>query len=372
MNLTDIAAAFDGSRLTLGRRLAGLRKNALATAIDKTPAAVSFYESGTKKPSPATVARLALALRVDPVFFLPGPVAASANPHFRSLRSTTQLARDQAEAYALMVSEIGEILAEHVDFPAVAVPSVPVGLDCADTAPEDAAAFVRSCWEMPEGPIPHTIRAVEDHGVLTVFTPIQAASVDAYSVTLAGRPLILLNPIKDDHHRQRFDVAHELGHLVMHGDEEPGNRIVENQAHRFAAEFLMPRAQIADLLPARADWARLMRLKETWGVSLQALLFRARQLGVMRDVTYRNAITTLSSRGWRRREPGPVLPVERPSLLPRALELLAEAGAGDILHRESRLPAHLLETITSSTPPDPSVLLSPPDGQTHLTLVEDS
>ncbi|WP_424183784.1 ImmA/IrrE family metallo-endopeptidase [Actinokineospora sp. G85] len=181
-----------------------------------------------------------------------------------------------------------------------------------------------------------------------VFTPPQSASVDAYSVSRPERPLVLLNPAKDDYYRQRFDVAHELGHLVMHGDEEPGNNIIENQANRFAAEFLMPAEQIAPRLPARADWQLLAQLKETWGVSLQALLYRSRQLGIMRDVTYRNAMTTISTRGWRRREPGEVVAVEQPSMLPRAVGLVSPQA----LAEQSRLPAHLLSVITSRTPVD--------------------
>ncbi|OLR91416.1 helix-turn-helix domain-containing protein [Actinokineospora bangkokensis] len=345
-NLAEAAAQFDGGRLTLARRLSGLRKNALAAAVELTPAAISFYESGTKRPSPPTVAKLALALGVEPRFFLPGAGAAPATAHFRSLRSTTQLARDQAEAYVQVVTEVTAVLERHVDFPPVRLVSAPVPLDCADDAPERAAAALRALWDLGDGPVPHTIRAAEGNGVLTVFTPPQSASVDAYSVSRADRPLVLLNPAKDDYYRQRFDVAHELGHLVMHADEEPGNTVVENQANRFAAEFLLPAAAIADHLPTRADWPRLATLKEHWGVSLQALLYRARQLGRMRDVTYRNAMTTISTRGWRRREPGTVLSVEQPSLLPRALELLP-AG---LLAAESRVPDHLLAIVTSRTP----------------------
>lgn len=351
ITLADVATLFDGGRLTLARQLAGLRKNALAGVVGKTPAAITLYESGAKRPSPPAVAELAMALGVEPRFFLPsGAAPAAPPPHFRSLRSTTQLARDQAEAYARVVLEIAVAAQRHVDFPAARLPSFPVALDRADDAPEAAARELRAHWDLPEGPVAHTVRSAERHGVLVVFTPPQAASVDAYSVSDPERPLVLLNPAKDDYYRQRFDVAHELGHLVMHADEEPGNQIVENQAHRFAAELLMPREQIADLLPAKADWARLAKLKETWGVSLQALLFRARQLGRMRDTTYRNAMATISSRGWRRREPGAVLALEQPSLLARALDLLREAGLDGLVAAECRVPPHLLDTATSRVP----------------------
>ena len=59
--------------------------------------------------------------------------------------------------------------------------------------------------------------------MLVVFSPPGAAAIDAYSFAAADRPTVVLNPIKKDYYRQRFDVAHELGHLVMHGEAEPGS-----------------------------------------------------------------------------------------------------------------------------------------------------
>jgi Zn-dependent peptidase ImmA (M78 family) len=149
-------------------------------------------------------------------------------------------------------------------------------------------------------------------------------------------------------------VAHELGHLIMHSDAEPGGRIVEDQAHRFAAELLMPADQIRDLLPATMGgnvWQTLGRLKEQWGVSIQALLYRARWLGRLSDVSYRNAMTTISARGWRRNEPGLITAIEQPSLLPRAVELLAQEGIDEgQLVAQCRVPADLFRTVTSRTP----------------------
>jgi len=178
--------------------------------------------------------------------------------------------------------------------------------------------------------------------------------VDAYSFDSRLRPVVVLNPIKHDYYRQRFDVAHELGHLVMHSDAEPGSRVAEDQAHRFAAELLMPADIIRDQLPTTMGggaWRTLAQLKETWGVSLQALLYRARRLGALTDVSYRNAMTTVAARGWRRDEPGLITALEQPSLLPKALELLAGEGIhADALIAQCRLPTDLFQTITARTP----------------------
>lgn len=350
----DAARLFDGSRLTLARHLAGYRKNGLAEAIGKTPTAIAAYESGTKRPAPATVAQLSLALGVSPDFFLPGPggVEAMSVPHFRSLRSTTQIARDRAGAFGRVALGIATIQERHVELPNVDLPRYPVALDGdAEGEPEKAARLLRQEWNISSGPFGHAVRAAENHGVLVVFGPQEGSSVDAYSFEGPLRPVVVLNPLKDDYFRQRFDVAHELGHLVMHLDAEPGLKTVEDQAHRFAAELLMPAEELRDVLPSKANWRRLALLKEKWGVSMQSLLFRGRRLGVMSETTYRNAMTTVSARGWRRQEPGPSTSVEQPSLLPRAVELLRDHGVDAAsLATEARVPLPLFELATARVP----------------------
>jgi Zn-dependent peptidase ImmA (M78 family)/transcriptional regulator with XRE-family HTH domain len=359
-NPPGVPAFFDGARLTLARHLAGLRKSDLAQLIDASATAVAAWESGAKRPTAANVKRLALSLRVDPGFFAMRPddiAALCATPHFRSLRSTTQLARDQAFAYGQIAVDIAASLEKHVEYPEPDVPGLPVEIEetgVPGATPEDAARHVRAQWRIADGPAPHLVRLLENHGVLVVFSPPQTANVDAYSFDSRVRPAVVLNPVKHDYYRQRFDVAHELGHLVMHADAEPGGRTVEDQANRFAAEFLLPAAEIRPILPATmnaAAWQALARLKEHWGTSIQALLYRARRLGAITEVSYRNAMNTLTTRGWRRSEPGLVTTLEQPSILPRALELLAaERITEPALLDQCRVPVEIFRTVTSRTP----------------------
>jgi Zn-dependent peptidase ImmA (M78 family)/DNA-binding XRE family transcriptional regulator len=369
----DASRLFDGQRLTLARQLVGLRKNALAAKIDKSATAIAAYENNTKRPAPATVAQLCLTLGVDPGFFLPGPHQTAVNnsiPHFRSLRSTTQLARDQAFAYGIIAGDVGAALERHVEFPEPSIPRLSVDVDDeASTLPEEAARLLREHWEIKPGPVGHLVRLAENHGVVVVFSPAQTAAVDAYSFDDGYRPTIVLNPAKEDYYRQRFDVAHELGHLVMHVDAEPGSRVVENQAHRFAAELLLPEDELKDLLPSKADWRILASLKEAYGVSLQALLYRSRSLGVMSDVTYRNAIAYLSSKGWRRREPGEMPAVEQPSLYPRAVEILSSVGMDEIsLAREARVTPGIFRTVTARVPVREDLFYEPQEVKSQTDL----
>src|SRR6185437_3223670 len=166
--------------------------------------------------------------------------------------------------------------------------------------------------------------------------------VDAFSHWYGSRPLVFLNPAKDDKARSRFDAAHELGHLVLHHDAEPGNRIVENQAHDFAAEFLMPREQIAGELPRRLDWDQLFLAKRRWGVSLKALVYRAHKLGVFGESTYRAGMVSLAR--WGDPEPGDLGQREAPVLLAKAIQMLAETGVDlEMIARDAGLAT---DTVT--------------------------
>ena len=85
-------------------------------------------------------------------------------------------------------------------------------------------------------------------------------------------PVVVLTPDRaKDVYRHRFTAAHELGHLILHGDTAPGDHQQEREADAFAAEFLMPEATISGELPLRTDFTAFIRLQHTWGVSVKSL-----------------------------------------------------------------------------------------------------
>lgn len=271
---------FDGGRLALARRLRAQPRTVLAAKIGVTPAAVTQYERGQSRPSVPVLAQLSLVLGVPADFFRHGrsvqavPAGAA---HFRSLRSTPAMARDQALAFAELALDVADVIEQYVDLPPVNLPELQVP---AEPSPADiaiAAARTRQHFALPPGPVSHVVRLLEAHGVLVLRLPHVHVDprVDAFSIQGTVRPLVLLSPLKNDKARSRFDAAHELGHLVVHHDAEPGSKLIENQAHGFAAEFLMPAEQVIEDLPRRLDWERLHVAKRRWGTSLRALVYRA-------------------------------------------------------------------------------------------------
>ncbi len=113
---------------------------------------------------------------------------------------------------------------------------------------------VRVAWELGDGPIANVVGLLERKGVIVSRLPAATDEVDALSCQIGERPFIVLATNKDAADRARFDAAHELAHLLLHEDAQPGDAEVERAAHRFAAEFLAPAASIRRELPNRLDW----------------------------------------------------------------------------------------------------------------------
>ncbi len=334
---------FQPGRLRLARELREWSQSKLAREVDVTPAAVSQFESGASRPSPETFDELADRLAV-PSEFLSLPLIETHEGFFRSLRRTAVAERRRARA----VAHVAHDLTTHPDvidmLPWPSFPTLPVdSIDTGRVIIEDRASAVRRHWALPPGPVPNVIELIENHGIAVIRLPLGSADVDAFSLPFDDRPVIVLGTDKNDRARSRFDAAHELGHLVMHGQRLYGLREVEQQAHWYAAAFLMPRDDIYDELPRRVDWPHLFALKERWQTSLAALLMRARTLGTLSEQRYLTAIKAASARGWRRVEPVPLGAPEHPRLFRELMHSPTGRAA------RAALPHQLLEDLEAAT-----------------------
>ena len=351
---SGVAEDFDGRRLAVARRLACMSRSELARHVEVTPAAVTQYERGLTRPTATVLTRIGLALGMPREFFSRGldiPAVRSSAAHFRSLRSTPAGRREQALAFGELALAVLDLIERYVDLPPVRLPSVDLPAQPSEADIAAAAQRTRRELGVGSGPVPHVVRLLEAHGVLVVRLPVEGFDprVDAFSSseTASGRPLVLMSPLKDDRARSRFDASHELGHLVMHGGVEPGSTVVESQAMSFAAEFLVPAAEVEDSLPMRVDWETFHALKRHWGVSLRALVYRAHKLGRLSDLSYRRANRQLKQ--WGYPEPGPLGPPESPSVLGAAAGLLEQSGTRlSSLAEAARIPLATLHAVVAA------------------------
>jgi Zn-dependent peptidase ImmA (M78 family)/DNA-binding XRE family transcriptional regulator len=319
-DLETVRALFDGRRLAQARQMARLLKGELAIEVGVTAAAIGQFEKGDARPSLGTLGKLTLALKVPVQFFAatrPSFAIAEEDTHFRSLRSTSKRDRAAARVQVELLAEIVASIERRVRLPAVDLPSIDSSM-----SPDDAARAVRELWELGDGPIGSVVGLLERRGVIVARLPAVTDEVDAFSCFVGERPFIVLATNKDTADRARFDASHELAHLLLHHDADPGDPAVERAAHAFAAEFLVPAASIRHQLPRRVDWRQFAELKVRWGVSIAMLVRRARDLGLISDPSYRRAMMDLSRRGWRRIEPVDLGTPEQPEILGRAMRLL--------------------------------------------------
>jgi Zn-dependent peptidase ImmA (M78 family)/transcriptional regulator with XRE-family HTH domain len=330
-----VADAFDPARLTQARVLADMNKQSLAHGLGVSAAAVGQYEAGIIAPRSDLLDAMARLLDVPVTYFAagrPNTRLDASMAHFRSLRSTRVGQRARAIAFAEQLWELAHALEMRVELPAVDLPDL--GDHSSDVSPEAAARHLRSHWGIGPGPVRHLVRAMETHGVLVTLLPFartdEIARVDAFSTSRTPRPLVVLTPDRaDDVYRHRFTAAHELGHLLLHSEARPGDIEQEKQADRFAAEFLTPATEIEPELPGRLRVPLLEPISRRWGVGVDSLVRRARELGTITEVTARRAyqrIQQLKNVGLLRPEPVTGYPGENPTLLRSAFDLAEHHG----------------------------------------------
>jgi Zn-dependent peptidase ImmA (M78 family)/DNA-binding XRE family transcriptional regulator len=320
--------SFSPSRLQLARERRGLTKDALARLCGVSRRAVTDWENGKVDAPP--VARISIALGFPPEFFGLEDVdeLPSGAVSFRALTSMTQRQVHRVLANAIMLREFVRWMEERFRTPPVDVPSAE---DFAasesenEPSPVQMATAIRVHWSIHVRPIKDLLSVLESRGVLVFGLADDDQDVDAFSFWQGGRPYIFVNASKSAE-RIRFDLAHELGHLVLHrGMATARNRRYELEANSFASAFLIPADGLLPQIVSRPSLADVMTLKKYWRVSAAAMAYRLHKLGRVTDWQYRSWMIDLTQRGYRTDEPDG-LPREQSSLLRQVLTLARADG----------------------------------------------
>jgi Zn-dependent peptidase ImmA (M78 family)/transcriptional regulator with XRE-family HTH domain len=317
----------------MARAIRQMTATDLAVAADISAPWISQIENIRKTPGPDLVRELARVLNF-PVEFFYRPVKNQPPSDAFHFRATSKLAKkDEATARSLstLAIELSEWVEATYHSPSPDVPESQdlIGSDD-ELAPELAAEALRGAWGLGVAPIKNLLQLLESKGakVYSAGGPLQA--IDAFSFRHGATPVILLNVHKSAE-RLRFDLAHELGHLVMHGGSlnvEPGKE-KEQAANEFASSFLMPRSDVIGAIRGNNLMLEdVLTLKRRWRVSAMALNLRAHRLGVISDWTYGTLAKQLSMAGFRRGEPGSDLRAESSSLLTQVMGDMRGRGQG--------------------------------------------
>jgi len=150
-----------------------------------------------------------------------------------------------------------------------------IDVDECDGDPRAVARRVRAALRLPMGPVRNVTTAIESAGGIVVLCNFGTDKIDGAHVWLPGQPAMFFMNADRPGDRHRFNLAHELGHAVMH--ECPVGDI-EKQANEFAAEFLMPSAEIRRECGGLTI-EKAARLKQRWRVSMSAVIYNAHEIG---------------------------------------------------------------------------------------------
>lgn len=197
-------------------------------------------------------------------------------------------------------------------------------LDGGFTTPQEVAVLVRAELGAGNEPIADLVCLLESAGAVVLRWPLEAIQVDAVASWQDGTVPVILVGEHVPADRQRFTMAHELGHAVMHDSEATDAQ--EKEADAFAAEFLLPAERLRAEWPSQPSLETLLPLKRRWGISLAALIRRAHDASLITETEYRNWSIQLSTAGMHRREPEPT-ERENPSALATAIHGALNNGA---------------------------------------------
>jgi Zn-dependent peptidase ImmA (M78 family)/transcriptional regulator with XRE-family HTH domain len=362
--MTTGTPGFVGARLTEAREALGLTKVALAELIDVSSMAISQYENGPQSPRADVLDKIIDKLGYPRAFFLRGVGPDDNEPIFwRSNASATKIARHRALQRLRWAKEATDYLLQFFDLPRVEILDFKVSdstfRDMSTRQIEKFAQECRDSWNFGLGPVPDILLELENSGAITARINMGAETLEAFS-QWSGRlnvPFVVLGEDHGSAVRSRFDAAHELGHLVLHRhiDQRRVNskedwKILEQQAHRFAASFLFPaRAFNEELWAATLDG--FLALKERWKVSIAMMIMRARHLGIVDAADVQRLYINYNRRGWKNEEPlDAVIKHESPKLMRRSFDALIQEGVKtkqQILD-DLGLPARELEKLSAA------------------------
>lgn len=316
------------------------------------------YEKGTHTPRAETIVKLSAALGVLPSFFsIPAPPPEPAPVFMRHFRSKAGAKHVTAVHRQLpWVRNVVNIIEEYVVFPEINLPNFFPPSDpreITDEQIEEAAKALRRHWGLGDGVVRDVIKLVENNGCIVVPEVVDCKDIDAFSQwSLSGRPFLVANSSDIHGVRWRVDIAHELGHLVMHRmvdrrfiELKPTtHKQIEEQAFRFAGAFLMPSDTFRNSVP-HVSLDNLLTAKQLWHLSVGEMLHRAEDLGMVDKATAQRMWKNRTRRGWHKVEPlDDAFPVERPRLLANAIQAILKDDpqhVDDLILRTGLEPADI-------------------------------
>jgi Zn-dependent peptidase ImmA (M78 family)/DNA-binding XRE family transcriptional regulator len=297
-------------RIRRARILKGFSLQDVADQLgDISKQALSKYEAGVDTPNSTRLLQLAGAFGVKPEYFFRRNLVTLDSVDFRK---HSAFGKRQQEAVIEQVKEhLERYLAieqlfdsEEVGNAPSALPKIPVGT--AEDA-EEAAHATRVAFGLGTNPIANLTEALEEKHLKVIPLATHAKFDGLCAQVNGGITVVIVSNKNRPGERQRFSMAHELGHIVMHFPEGMDSREEENLCHRFAGAFLFPKEKVFQHFGKHRNRLlvkELLLAKAEWGISAQAIMRRLKDQAVITDAFYSTACREWSMLGYRTQEPG--------------------------------------------------------------------
>lgn len=316
-------------RLKQARLASGLSQRALAEKAKPLSAmAISKYEKNQAVPGSDVLLRLAKALGVKFEYFFRPVSVELTKPEYRKHSGFSNRKQQALESRILEILErylaIEEVFAPG-RFPSIHNENLVLKINQVEDA-EIAAEDLRKAWNLGEDPIDNLCETLEDHGVKVILIDEKDHKFDGFSSWANDDIAVIVVKARTEGDRLRFDLAHELGHLLLNLAEDVDR---ERASHRFAAAFLVPQMAVRREFPLRRKHigaAELYSLKHKWGISMQAWLRRLLDLDVISKTLYTHECIEFGKRGWRTREPKEQVSPEKTRRFERLVEQALTEG----------------------------------------------
>ncbi|GAB3474095.1 helix-turn-helix domain-containing protein [Amycolatopsis cihanbeyliensis] len=308
-------AASPGERLRTLRDLLGLTQEQLEKMSGVKQSWISQVETAARDATEDGLRAIAEATDTPLAFFSVQPSTVPLDSlRFRKRASASKVLTRRVHTFYAESYRVNEALLVSERYPTPPLPYATVDELTQDDI-EDLAAQTRDALRLaPDKPIPHLTRVLERAGItvapfiLSDDPEEQPVAGGHYGVSYwggVGEPALIGYFPGSQGDRERFTLAHEVGHLVLH-TFRPRATDPEREADRFAGALLMPRVRAQENLSEKNTLREYARLKATWGVSMQALIQRGFALDLLSETRRRSLFVQLSSKGWRKQEPVPV------------------------------------------------------------------
>ncbi len=323
------------TRLHRARKAAGLSLRELGERVGVSHASIKKYEDGDAMPSSDILLQLARALQVRTEYFFRPDAVALEGIEYRK-RSSLPKKRLDAITHEVLDQIERRIELENL-FPQSPVKSFAPVEDVKDHMTsmdqiEDVADRVRSAWNLGFDPIPDLIDVLETNGIRVFMIEADTENkFDGLAARVSGMPIVVVGRHWPGD-RQRFTLAHELGHLMLEGRLAP-DLDEEKACNRFAGAFLFPRESVRQELGGHRNAIELKELgllKEEFGLSMAGILYRARDLDIISHAYREDQAKLFRFKGWFRKEPGQDYPAEKAHIFEQLVfHALAEDYIGE-------------------------------------------